>query len=472
MNAGILAAGIASVANTSGAFGNNSAVTLANVASAALNLTGFNTQLGSLTGGGATGGNVTLGGAVLSVGGDSTTPAPYAGSISGSGGLTKIGTGVWSVTGNSTYTGPTTVSTGKLYLDGTDATSTIAVAGGATLGGTGSAALATATIADTGILEAGAGGTGSLTLAGLLFSNTAVVNVGSLANYAANAAILVTGNGLLDVGGGTGSVVVDITSLAGAITNVPYGLIGHAGPIAGAGLAGFTVPLPNRTAGSVTDSGTAVDLTLAGSDFLKWTGLGDLANGWDTVTPNWVLNSNGNATDYINSPGDDVVFDDTAGAADTTVGINASNVSPHSVTFNNSTDTYTLQARRSNLGSDRLDCKTGTGTTILATNDSYSGLTAINAGTLDIENANAPRRRLGNHRRSRRFALQIQGGITTAAAIDAERNRRRLRRCSAQHLRQQYFHRSDHARFRHPDQFRFGHAHAQQPPRRSRERKT
>src|SRR5438552_2058130 len=60
VNDGTLKAGVASVANVSGAFGNNSAVTMANVASAVLNITGFNTQIGSLTGGGATGGDVTL----------------------------------------------------------------------------------------------------------------------------------------------------------------------------------------------------------------------------------------------------------------------------------------------------------------------------------------------------------------------------------------------------------------------------
>src|SRR5207244_5299236 len=83
----------ASVANTSGAFGKNSAVTLANTAGVALDITGFSTQVGSLTGGGAAGGNVTLGAATLSVGGDNTSPAAYAGVVSGTGGLTKIGSG-------------------------------------------------------------------------------------------------------------------------------------------------------------------------------------------------------------------------------------------------------------------------------------------------------------------------------------------------------------------------------------------
>ena len=110
VNAGVLQAGVASVANVSGAFGNNSAVTMANISGAALDITGFNTQIGSLTGGGVTGGNVTLGAATLTTGGNNASPAAYAGAISGSGGgITKIGTGVQTFSGNNSYSGVTTV---------------------------------------------------------------------------------------------------------------------------------------------------------------------------------------------------------------------------------------------------------------------------------------------------------------------------------------------------------------------------
>ena len=57
VSAGTLKAGVASVANTSGAFGNNSAVTLANAAGVTLDLNTFNTQIGSLAGGGTLGGD-------------------------------------------------------------------------------------------------------------------------------------------------------------------------------------------------------------------------------------------------------------------------------------------------------------------------------------------------------------------------------------------------------------------------------
>ena len=142
VSAGILKAGIASVPNTSGAFGNNSAVTLANTAGVALDIVGYSTQIGSLTGGGALGGNVTLGGATLTVGGDNTSPPAYAGVISSTGSpatsLIKTGAGTLTLAGANTYTGPTNVNEGTLLVNGSlDFSSTVTVAAGATLGGTG-----------------------------------------------------------------------------------------------------------------------------------------------------------------------------------------------------------------------------------------------------------------------------------------------------------------------------------------------
>ncbi|HEX4000004.1 MAG TPA: autotransporter-associated beta strand repeat-containing protein [Pirellulales bacterium] len=118
VSAGTLAAGVASVANVSGALGNNSAVTLANTAGAGLNLEGLNTQIGSLTGGGTIGGNVALGSATLTIGGNNTNPAAFAGVISGAGGLTIIGTGTTTLSGANTYAGPTVVSSGSALTAG------------------------------------------------------------------------------------------------------------------------------------------------------------------------------------------------------------------------------------------------------------------------------------------------------------------------------------------------------------------
>jgi autotransporter-associated beta strand protein len=115
VNVGKLAAGVASVANISGAFGNNSVVLMINNATAILDIAGYDTQIGSIYGGGTTGGNVTLGAATLTVGGgDISPPGAYAGAISGTGGITKIGTGTQTLSGANTYTGATTVNAGTL----------------------------------------------------------------------------------------------------------------------------------------------------------------------------------------------------------------------------------------------------------------------------------------------------------------------------------------------------------------------
>lgn len=134
VNAGILKAGVASVSGTSGAFGKGSSVTLSNTSAVALDITGFNTEIGSLSGGGTNGGNVTLGAATLTVGDGNSTS--FAGVISGTGGLTKQGAGTLTLSGTNTFTGLTTISAGTLATSGAEKLSdstALVVASGATL---------------------------------------------------------------------------------------------------------------------------------------------------------------------------------------------------------------------------------------------------------------------------------------------------------------------------------------------------
>lgn len=132
VSAGILRAG------STQAFGNNSAVSLANTAGASLDLNGFNNSLGSLSGGGITGGTVTLGSATLTVGGANTSPSAYAGVISGSGALVKTGTGTLQLTGFNTFSGGTTINAGTLQLNASGGVGTGIVRGTVTVntGGT------------------------------------------------------------------------------------------------------------------------------------------------------------------------------------------------------------------------------------------------------------------------------------------------------------------------------------------------
>ena len=83
----------------------------------------FNAAAGNLTLSQA----ITNGGNVVTVGGVANTIV--TGTISGSGGLAKIGSGTASLAANNTYTGPTTVSAGRLNVSGTVANTNLTTVG-------------------------------------------------------------------------------------------------------------------------------------------------------------------------------------------------------------------------------------------------------------------------------------------------------------------------------------------------------
>ncbi|MEI6656232.1 MAG: autotransporter-associated beta strand repeat-containing protein, partial [Verrucomicrobiota bacterium] len=149
VSGGILKAGVAAVEKTSGAFGYNSSVVLANAPGLGLDLNGFDTSIGSLSGGGRAGGCVQLGAATLTVGDDSASPAVYAGTITGGGGLIKTGQGTQILAGTNTYRGATAVRAGTLLVDGVGSgVGPVTVASGGCLGGRGRLAGAVIVAAD------------------------------------------------------------------------------------------------------------------------------------------------------------------------------------------------------------------------------------------------------------------------------------------------------------------------------------
>ena len=190
------------------AIADTSAVTLANVAGAILDLNGTNETIGSLAGGGAAGGNVTLGSGTLTAGGNNGTTT-YTGILSGTGGLTKQGTGVFTLSGNNTYTGATTIGAGILQLGAANRianTSAVTVNAGATfnlnnfaetigsLAGAGNVTLGTGTLttggnntftAFSGVMSGTGGltkaGTGIFTLSGAnTYTGATTINAGTL----------------------------------------------------------------------------------------------------------------------------------------------------------------------------------------------------------------------------------------------------------------------------------------------------
>jgi fibronectin-binding autotransporter adhesin len=105
-------------------------VTLANTAGVALDLNGFNQTITNLSGGGATGGNVVLGGATLTTG---AAADATIGGLSGAGGIVKNGAGRLSILGSSAgFTGTTSITAGTLdvgQIGGVFGSGTIAISG-------------------------------------------------------------------------------------------------------------------------------------------------------------------------------------------------------------------------------------------------------------------------------------------------------------------------------------------------------
>ena len=108
MNGGILRLG------TNGSLASATSLVMGTATGAAFDLNGRSQEVASLSGGGATGGNVTLGSGTLTV--NLGSAASYAGAISGGGGLTKTGSAILTLTGTNTYEGATTVNGGILRL--------------------------------------------------------------------------------------------------------------------------------------------------------------------------------------------------------------------------------------------------------------------------------------------------------------------------------------------------------------------
>lgn len=141
---------------------------LLTMTSGTLTMNNLALTVGSLTGTS----NIALGSAALTVGSDNTSPAAYSGLISGTGTVTKNGTGTLILSGANTYTGTTTINAGTLTLGAANALPITASAGTIQFaGGT--------PIFNLGLFNLGSG-TGGATSAGQLdFDVNTTVNLGA-----------------------------------------------------------------------------------------------------------------------------------------------------------------------------------------------------------------------------------------------------------------------------------------------------
>lgn len=291
--------------------------------------------------------------------------------ISNSLSVAKSGTGIWTLSGANTYTGATEVTAGTLLINGsTAAGSAVTVAAAGTLGGTGTVS-GTVSAAAGAKLSPGNNALGTLTL-----TNTGAAALtlnGNMLFYEVSSNAVATSD-LIAVSGTlvlNGANTLVLSTPFGPAPAGTYTLMTYAATN-GTGTLVLDRAYPNATL-SVGDTNVTLTVTDAGTaNVLFWRGDG-VANAWDTTTANWAP-----VTYADNQP---VLFDDT-GSASPAIYITPVSAAPASVTVNTSVKSYTIGGEA--IGGAGGLTKSGTSTLTLSSANTYSGLTAVNAGTLTL----------------------------------------------------------------------------------------
>lgn len=350
---------------------NNNIVTL----SGALKGTGGLTKIGAgsliLTNDNTYAGSTTISAGGVEIGNGGTTGSLGAGSVSLAAGTTLAykRTNTLIIPGQVTGSGSISVESGTLLLANANSSVTTTVAATATFGGLGT--VGSITLSPGATLQAAGSASGALSTPSVTFAgNTLKLLVGSTSTR-----LVVTNAGGL-VANGANTIQIEALGL----TPGTYPLIDYSGTIGGTGANTFTlVGLPARAIGSMVHNvaNTSIDLNITAIDFPKWTGAS--SGVWDGVALNWQLITAGTATNYQNL--DAVLFDDSA-AGTTTIDVGSA-FTPSAVTFNNPTKTYTLNGTGGLAGTTGL-IKQGAGRVVLATTNTYTGPTSVQAGVLQI----------------------------------------------------------------------------------------
>jgi autotransporter-associated beta strand protein len=395
INAGTLTYGVANALADTGAI---------NVNGGTFNLATFGDTVGAVT---LTSGTISGSTGVLTGSSYGVQSGAISGILGGSGGLAKSTGGTVTVSGVQAYTGATTVNGGNLTLSGTgsiNSSSGITINGSGakfvqtsstavspnitltqgTLDGTTTVGAVTVGAGTGGVVANGNGTTGKLTLGSLAFSGGGTVNL-NLLGGASNTTEGLDVTGAIQTSGTAGSIAVNVSPTSPLNLDTTYNLIKY-GSYSSGTVADFIFGgNSSRKTGTFANDTTNnyITLTVSG-DTPKWTGAddGNWVVGTTGANHNWQLVTAGTPTDYIE--GDDVSFSDTASSK--AVNISAANVSPASTTFNNSTgNDYTVSSTGGYgiAGTGPL-VKSGTGKVTITTVNSFTGVTTINNGTLQI----------------------------------------------------------------------------------------
>jgi autotransporter-associated beta strand protein len=318
--------------------------------------------------------------------------------------LAKAGSGMWTLSGVNTLSGSVTVNGGILTLAGAGSVNS---SSGLTVNGSGAKFVQTSSVPETpaitvtngtldgigavgavtvvsnaaNVVANGNGGMGVLTMASLNFSGNGIDNMRIIgASSMTTPGQVVTG--MLTTPATAGAITLNVTA-QGLITGT-YDLIQYS-TLSGIGASAFsvgtTVSLGNHQTATVGSNGSYITLVVGGS--LDEFTAAD-SNVWHVGTTgsnhNFKLSSAGNGIDYAN--GDSMLFDDTAATGSVNLTLA---VSPAWTIFSNSSLAYTLSSSGGyGIGGSGGVTKIGNGVVTLATSNTYTGTTQINAGTLSI----------------------------------------------------------------------------------------
>jgi autotransporter-associated beta strand protein len=426
VNSGTLRAGAANVFSASSAF------TLDNTAGVTLDLNNFNQTIGSLAGGGTTGGNVSLGSATLTSGGNNTSTT-FSGVISGSGSLTKAGTGTFTLANSNTYTGGTTLNAGSLTINvgaglGTGTLTVNLAASGTFLTVANNAAT---TVANNIVLPT----PGSAQTFNLI-KNTASATTGTELNLTgiisggnANTTLFLNTNTSGDSTttyrfGGNNTFRATINLNRGAIVVGNLGGLGDAAnqvtldsnPNTTLGNLRFEVagtyanPIQLTFAAGINPNANTVVLSgnLAGS--AAWQAIGTAGGGTGTLVLAGVNNTNSGSITI--QPGATL----QVGNAGTSGSLGTANVTNNGALIFNRTNALSVSNVIS--GSGTLT-QSGAGTLTLSATNTYTGATTITGGTLSISgDANlgtAPASATPGHLVINGGTLQVTVGVTLSS---------------------------------------------------------
>jgi fibronectin-binding autotransporter adhesin len=269
--------------------------------------------------------------------------------LTSSGGtLTKLSPGTLTLSGANTYSGLTTVSAGKLVIQGTAGSGNITVANSAALGATGGNQITP------GTLTVGTSDSATLEFNNVTSTATPLIAAGTVA---------AGGTITINVNGGTFAVGQDYPLLSWS-----------SGPAPAVSLGTFVGGV-----GSLNTNGNTIRLNVTGLAFV-WTGAAG-GGSWDTTTANnWLQNG----LPAIWANGSAALFDDTA-SGETNVVLNAA-VSTGSTTVNANSKIYSITSSGANNvgGAGNLAKNGSTTLTLSGGANSYTGATIINGGRVSV----------------------------------------------------------------------------------------